>query len=82
MKPKLTASERDELAALDARKLHTYVGFSVVRHFFAERSDAARFMELKVKAGADRPVFYGCECEFRVSQSEWHGGGCWEFSEG
>ena len=82
MKTKLSTAERDELAALDARKLDTYVGFSVVRHFFAEQSDAARFMRLKVKAGADRPVYYGAECEFRVAKSNWKGGDCWEFGEG
>lgn len=78
MKTNLTTAERDELAALEGRKLDTYVGFNVIRHFFSKRSDAERFMTLRIKDGAYRPVYYGCECEFEVRRC----GECYEFAEG
>jgi hypothetical protein len=83
-KSRLTKAEHAEMDALNAKKLDVCVGYNVIRHFFAEKADAERFLELIVKWGADRPVFYGSECEFRVAPSNWKGkeNPCWEVAEG
>jgi hypothetical protein len=83
-KPGLSKAERAELNALKDRKLDTYVGTNVIRHFFEEKADAERFLALIIKDGAERPVFYGSDCDFYVHPSGWQGGGkiCWEVGEG
>lgn len=83
-KARLTKTESAELHALKEKRLDVYVGFNVTRHFFAEKPDAERFLALIVKDGADKPVFYGSECEFGVAPSGWKGkeNPCWEVAEG
>ena len=80
-KARLTKAESTELHALREKRLDVYVGFNVTRHFFVEKPDAERFLTLIVKDGADNPVFYGSECGFSVTPSNWKGP-CWEVSEG
>lgn len=83
-KPRLSKAESTELEALRDKRLDVYVGFNVIRHFFAEKSDAERFLKLIVKNGAHKPVFYGAECGFYVRPSNWQGKEkpCWEVGEG
>ena len=80
IEPRLSKAESAELTAIEARMLDAYIGYNVNRYFFAERADAERFLELRIKDGADKPVFYGAECEFRVEPSNWKGkeNPCWE----
>ena len=80
IEPRLSKDERMELTAIEARMLDTYIGYNVNRYFFAEKKDAERFLELQIKDGADKPIFYGSECEFGVTSSNWKGkeNPCWE----
>jgi hypothetical protein len=81
-KPKLSVAERAELIALKDKRLHTYVGSNVVRHWFTSKDDAERFLALIIKDGADKPVFYGGTCEFSVTPGKYGDKNCWEVAEG
>ncbi len=80
---KLNEAERAELNSLkEHKRIHQYVGFNVIRHWFSEKTDADRFLQLIIKDGADKPVWYGCECEFGVTKSLYGGKTAWEVAEG
>lgn len=83
LKKGLSKAEWTELNALKDRRLDVYFGYNVTRHFFTEKPDAERFLQLIIKDGADLPVFYGSACAFSVTRSNWKGpNSCWEVSEG
>lgn len=56
-----------ELKTLEGKRLGSYIGFNLTRHYFADKADAERYLVLKMKLGLCGPyLLYGGEVDPHV----------------
>ena len=77
---RMTKKESAELVALEHKALDSYIGFNLCRKWFAEKADAERFLELKIKQSPSAAYHYsyGAECHSRVETGTHDGKPCFE----
>lgn len=76
----MTKKEIAELVALEHKALDSYIGFNLCRKWFAEKADAERFLELKIKQSpsAAHYLFYGGDVRAHVENGVHAGKPCFE----